>query len=177
MTWRTSLVCLLLGLSAALLSCSAQPQAVTPAAAPEARPPTPTPVITVAPDGSTEVRVYMRAPAGDHQEGTAVLRSLGEKTVVVVTLSPPKPSAQPMHIHTGDCRQTLGPVVTALEAAIRGESTTLVNKPLSEILIGGQVINVHESFADFNTSTACGVLPAISGRLGSPQPPATSSGY
>jgi hypothetical protein len=74
-----------------------------------------------------------------------------------------------MHIHTGDCRQTLGPVVTALEAAIRGESTTLLDKPLSEVLKGGLVINVHESFTDFKTSTACGVIPAISGVFASPE--------
>jgi hypothetical protein len=178
MNWRTTSAFLAFALPLALTACATSSNEVaTPAVAPKARPPTPTPVVTTAPDGSIEVRIHMQAPGGDDQEGTATLRAQGEKTEVTVSLRPAKPSAQPIHIHVGGCEQSLGPVASVLEDVIRGESTTLLNKPISEVLKGSLAINVHESAAAFTTSTACGVVPGLSSVLASPQPSDYSLDY
>lgn len=98
---------------------------------------------------------------------------------------PPSPGGHPAHIHAGTC-DSLGEVVFPLNnvggtptigepatpvaepmasptAAVNAESdrpssTTTVDAPLSDILAGDHVINVHESDENIQNYIACGEI-------------------
>jgi hypothetical protein len=123
---------------------------------------TPTAIIVSGPDEPTRIIIHMEAPVGQYQSGTATLRPLGDKTEIVVSVRPPEPNAQPMHLHTGDCSKGgLGTVVSVLQDVVNGESTTVLDKPLEEVVKTSKVVNVHKSAAEISTYTACGVIPDL----------------
>ncbi len=122
---------------------------------------TPTPSVATLPDGSMQVSIYMQAPTGQYQTGTAEVRSVGEKTEVNVSVRPAQPQAQPIHIHSGDCSDKMGPVVSVLQDVVNGESRTTFDKPVREIFGAERAINVHMSASDIGVYTACGAVPAV----------------
>jgi hypothetical protein len=77
---------------------------------------------------------------------------------VEVSISPPASEAQPMHIHAGVCTD-VGTVLHALQNVVKGSSSTIINLSLEEIINDGALVNVHASYADASTYTACGQLP------------------
>lgn len=142
---------------ALVLACSSDDENQQNAAAPVEREPTPTPVITNE-NGLTRMVVYLSPTEGDGQVGTASFVSDGETTTIEVSIAPMASEAQPMHIHAGICTD-VGPVLHALENVVRGSSSTIIQSPLEEILEGGALVNVHASYTDASTYTACGQLP------------------
>lgn len=79
---------------------------------------------------------------------------------MTVDVEPPSDTAQPIHIHAGTC-DDVGDIVYTLENVVRGHSETQIDAPITEILSGERLINIHRSFQDFPTYTACGELPDL----------------
>ena len=115
--------------------------------------PTPTPAVRLVGD-ETEIKLYLQPLTGVGQTGFATLISSGAQTKLDIDLSPPYDVAQPIHIHSGSCSD-IGTVIEPLENVIRGRSATVVDRPLESLTTEGMLINVHASFDDFGTSTAC----------------------
>ena len=141
------------------MSCggSAEPTATQAASGPLS--PTPTAVIETLASGY-KVTIHMSAPTGSYQEGQAVLESVEGGTRITVDVQPEGDSAQPIHIHAGSCSD-VGSVIVSLENVIKGHSESFVDQPLEDLVNSDRLINVHRSFQDFPTYTACGDLPDI----------------
>ena len=123
--------------------------------------PTPQPRITVGTDSTTvEIHLSRETPGG--QSGTAVIETVGEITTVTVAVEPPSNEVQPMHIHAGTC-DDVGPILFSLENLVRGQSVTELDADLKTLHDQPGLINVHASFTDFSTSTACASLPELFG--------------
>lgn len=106
-------------------------------------------------------RIWLQAPIGDHQTGWATLTETVDGLHVELEIAPSAPVAQPAHIHIGTCDQ-MGAVEYPLENVIAGHSVTEIDGvTIEDIAAGGHAINVHLSFADFKTFTACGNIPAL----------------
>lgn len=137
------------------LACSAE----------AAAPPEPTATPRVLPESTiteTSGRIFLIAPVGDFQEGWADLTETPDGLRVELDVDPGESFAQPAHIHLGDCGQ-LGDVFRALENVVAGNSVTVFEDlAITDIATGGMAINIHKSFADFPTYTACGEIPALS---------------
>lgn len=106
------------------------------------------------------------------EEGSATLTSTENgKTKVVFKLSgAPKDIAQPAHIHMGSCAD-LGDVLYPLTSPVNGESETILDANLSDILNKLPLaINVHKSADEINVYYACGDIKISSGALTSPSP-------
>ena len=95
------------------------------------------------------------------QSGTVTLTAIGDTTVVELTLSTGSMETELVHIHAGQCGDTLGGVAYALTsfAGGSGASVTTVDSTLDNLLTGGFAVNAHES-ANPGTYTACGDIPA-----------------
>ncbi len=109
----------------------------------------------------TMAEIWLVAPMGNHQEGWATLWEQDGSLFVEINVSPPEAVAQPAHIHQGDCSQ-LGVIDHRLENVIAGKSLTeLEGFSIEDLANGNLAINLHLSFADFSTFTACGEIPAL----------------
>jgi hypothetical protein len=95
------------------------------------------------------------------ESGTAVLTDLGNgQTKVDVTITgEPAGGSHPMHIHTGQCGPTLGPVVYPLTNVVNGTSTTTITVTLAALMDGNHAVNVHLSKDQIGTYVACGNIP------------------
>ncbi|MBI4306135.1 MAG: hypothetical protein HY678_07420 [Chloroflexi bacterium] len=127
----------------------------------QAKSATPTPSIRTQGE-SRVIEIYLSEPTGTHQTGRATLTETAGKTRIQVEVSPPMAGAQPMHVHTGTCR-AVGPIAAALDNVVSGNSETTLDMPLSQLTTGDKVINVHLSFSDIRTYTACGEIPKLPG--------------
>lgn len=123
--------------------------------------PTPTPVVNVE-DGVTTVEVHLSPTEGEGQVGTAIFVSDGNTTTVNIEVSPASSEAQPIHIHAGVCTD-VGTVIHALQNVVMGTSSTEISLPIESILSGEVLVNVHASYTDASTYTACGQLPSSIG--------------
>ncbi|MBN4064208.1 hypothetical protein JYU04_00560 [Dehalococcoides mccartyi] len=103
--------------------------------------------------------IHLSPTEGEGQTGTATFISDSQTTTIEISIVPTASDAQPIHIHTGACVD-VGPVLHALENVVRGSSTTIINLPINEILQHGALVNVHASYTNASTYTACGELPA-----------------
>ncbi len=122
-------------------------------------------------------RIWLEAPIGNYQEGWADLSMENGNLFVEVDVTPAEPVAQPAHIHTGSCDE-LGGVAYSLENIVGGHSMTEIEGvSISDVATGEYSINLHLSFSDFATFTACGEIPAITEVLPSApeDSPATST--
>ena len=109
----------------------------------------------------TSGHIWLVAPTGDHQRGWGNLIEEDGVLKVEVDVQPAEPVAQPAHIHEGTCDQ-LGPIVYRLENIVGGHSMTeLPDVTMEDLATGNMAINLHLSFADFATFTACGEIPAL----------------
>ena len=106
----------------------------------------------------TRVAVHLSPFEGTGQIGSAVLSSVGGATIIEIEVTPSASEAQPIHIHAGSC-DDVGPVIHALSNVVNGKSSTTLELPMSEIFDGDVLINVHASFSDSSTYTACSQLP------------------
>ena len=109
-------------------------------------------------DGVTTVNMGELNQSG--QSGTATLMARGSDTQAVVTLSAGAMTSGAIHIHSGQCGESLGAVVHPL-ANFSGETSTtlLEGVSLSSLLNGDRAINAHNA-EDASTYTACRNLPA-----------------
>lgn len=153
---RTSLITLGIITIAAIgaAGCEAQDESTPqPTETPRALP---TSVIT-----ETHAEIFLIAPEGDFQEGWAYLTDTPEGLKVELDVSPGASSAQPAHIHLGGCDQ-LGDILHSLENVIGGTSESVFEGvTLADVANGDTAINIHRSFADFPTYTACGEIPPL----------------
>lgn len=109
----------------------------------------------------TTGRIWLEAPTGVYQTGWATLSEVDGSLKVDVSVTPSEAVAQPAHIHLGTCDQ-LGVVVHSLENVIGGHSVTdFPGISIEDVATGAFSVNLHLSFADFATFTACGEIPAL----------------
>ncbi len=96
------------------------------------------------------------------QSGTATLTSIGDTTIVELTLTTGSLETELVHIHTGQCGESLAGVAHPLTNFVDGSgaSVTTVDASLASLLTGGFAINSHES-GNPATYTACGNIPAV----------------
>jgi uncharacterized protein YxeA len=92
------------------------------------------------------------------QNGTAFLEEVGSQVRVTLTLTNPSTTAEPAHIHTGNC-PTPGAVVFPLTDVVNGTSVTMIDTNFNELVnMGDLAINVHKSSAESSVYFACGDL-------------------
>lgn len=104
--------------------------------------------------------------SGSKQSGVAALVAQGDKTLVVVNVTPGAAGvAQPIHIHNAPCGQDIGKVVHALTSLTDGKSTTTVNATLASLRTGAFVINGHKSAPEVGTYTTCGAIPTATSSI------------
>lgn len=103
------------------------------------------------------ITVTLHEQNASGQSGTATLTDMQGKTKVTLALTGnPKDVAQPAHIHTGSCAM-IGGVVHPLTSPINGNSVTIVDVPLTNILEGLPLaINVHKSAQEPGIFFTCG---------------------
>lgn len=112
-----------------------------------------------------EAMIWLEAPNGNFQTGWAHIWEENNSLFVDIEVAPASAVAQPAHIHRGQCT-LLGVIDHRLDNVIGGKSfSELPGVKLTDIAIGTLAINLHASFADFSTFTACGEIPALSGSI------------
>ena len=94
------------------------------------------------------------------QAGSAVLVSQGAKTEVGLFIKPAPGLTQPAHIHVGVC-PVPGDVKYPLTNVVDGQSKTVVDAALGDLLKGGFAVNAHLSAQDIGKYVACGNLKAV----------------
>ncbi|HEV7180812.1 MAG TPA: CHRD domain-containing protein [Candidatus Baltobacteraceae bacterium] len=103
------------------------------------------------------VTVTMKALNDSGETGTATLTQETRGVQVVVTLKGAPATAQPTHIHAGNCDNINKAPEYALRDTVDGKSTTLVKGiKLSDLMSGKYAINVHKSANDLPTYVSCG---------------------
>lgn len=92
--------------------------------------------------------------------GDASLTDNGDGSTTVDILVDGATGGHPAHIHTGTCA-TLGDVVYPLtDVDASGESVTIIEVSLAELLASGPyAINIHLSADEIETYVACGDIP------------------
>ena len=112
-------------------------------------------------DGS--ISFALEELSGSGQSGTAVLTDQGNMTQVELSISAGALETELVHIHTGQCGDTLGGGVFPLTSFVggSGSSSTLVAATLDSVMDGGHAINLHQAGSP-GTYTACGNIPASS---------------
>lgn len=105
--------------------------------------------------------MWLEAPEGEFQTGWATLSEESGNLIVEIQVTPSEAVAQPAHIHHGTCDQ-LGKIEHSLENVIGGHSETeFPGVSLKSVATGDLAVNIHLSFSDFATFTACGEIPAL----------------
>ena len=107
-------------------------------------------------------RVWLQTPERNFQEGWATFTEVDGELVVEIEVAPPEPAAQPAHLHFGTC-DSLGGVFEILQnVSVRGTSrTVLQGLTMEDVATGDLSVNLHKSFSDFATFTACGEIPRL----------------
>lgn len=101
---------------------------------------------------------------------------------VDIDVVPASAVAQPAHIHQGNCT-ALGVIDIRLENIVGGRSLSeLPGITLKGVAAGDLAINLHASFDNFSTFTACGGIPSLGseGKISPIEPSEsdfTESGY
>lgn len=109
------------------------------------------------------VELAINAQNNSGQSGKATLSADGDKTIVEVTTKGFTPGVeQPIHIHKPSPCDKLGGVDYPLTTMVDGQSKTVVNAKLSDILSQPRAINIHKSKTEASVYTACGNLSSAS---------------
>ncbi len=113
------------------------------------------------------ITISLEEQSASGQSDWASLTARGSKTEVVLLLSPGTMQTEMVHIHTGQCGDTLGGVAKGLTkfAGGSGGSMTLVDLSLSSLRNGDFAINSHQT-GNLGTYTSCGNIPAGAGGSG-----------
>ncbi len=92
------------------------------------------------------------------QSGIAILKEKDGKTEIkiIATSGEPNNDPQPVHVHFGWCDSALGTVHYPLNDVVAGESTTLIDATLATLRDGNHAINLHLSYPEIRSYTACG---------------------
>ena len=95
------------------------------------------------------------------QSGSATLTASGDRTIVTLELSAGSLDTELVHIHAGQCGDTLGGIAHELTSFVGGfgGSVSTVNSSLTSLLTTGFAINAHKA-GEPGLSTACGNIPA-----------------
>ena len=106
------------------------------------------------------VSITLDALNASGQIGTATLTAIGDTTLVELALSAGSLQTELVHIHAGQCGDSLGGVVHGLSSFVGGSvaSVTTVDTTLDSLLTGGFAVNAHQS-GNPGTYTACGNIP------------------
>ncbi|MBV8365647.1 MAG: hypothetical protein JO194_04025 [Candidatus Eremiobacteraeota bacterium] len=101
------------------------------------------------------------------QQGTVTITPVSaDKTKVVISITnEPVGAIQPAHIHKGNCEHP-GAVIIPLTDVVAGHSMTIVNKPIGQVSITGDSVNIHKSAAQINVYVGCADLHNITGNMG-----------
>jgi hypothetical protein len=108
-------------------------------------------------DTGQTVVITLNALNGSGESGTATLHAQGAKTVVVIKLADGSGIEQPAHFHAGTCDKYQPRPLYPLEDVVDGKSTTTLNVPIDKLTDGDLIVNVHKSYADIATQSACGI--------------------
>ena len=130
------------------------------------------------PSGETQtVQIGLGAMNESGQSGWATLTEQRGQTVVTLWLGEGAQSTEAVHIHSGQCGDSLGGVVYALTSfdGGAGYSVTVVDAPLIDLLNGAHAINAHQA-GDPSVYTACGDIPSAASTLTLPLEALNSSG-
>ncbi|MDP6065081.1 MAG: plastocyanin/azurin family copper-binding protein [SAR202 cluster bacterium] len=94
------------------------------------------------------------------QVGTATLTAIADTTLVELSLSAGALETELVHIHVGQCGETLADVAHVLANFVGGSgaSVTTVDVTLDSLLTGGFAVNAHQS-GNPGVYTACGNIP------------------
>lgn len=127
---------------------------------------------------ANSVTVNLGAENNSGQTGTATLTEMGSQTRVVVNISGGSSTAQPAHIHKGQCGPTLDPKPAyPLTSLTNGTSETMVDANMAEIANGTYAVNIHKSAAEAAVYVSCGNISAMmTGAGGAGSMPTTGSG-
>ncbi len=114
-------------------------------------------VLLVTACSARQARTFQLAELNDSGvSGTAVLTDLGDgSTRVVVDVDPAGHPEMPAHVHHGTCAELVPQPLHWLVNVVDGKSDTVLPLSLEELLAGELAINVHASFVDLDTYTAC----------------------
>ena len=110
------------------------------------------------PTESMETTITLNEYSESGQSGVATLIERNGMMEVTLELSGYETEvAQPAHIHSGNCPR-IGPVIFELNDVVANQSTTVLETTLNELMSGNDTLNlnVHESYDNFSTYTACG---------------------
>ena len=107
------------------------------------------------------ITIQLAAQNNSGQTGTATLTPEGNKTKVVILLTPASSGvAQPAHIHLGTCDKLDQAPKWKLEAVKDGRSTTVVPASLDTLLKEKSAINIHKSAQEIQEYVSCGNIIA-----------------
>ena len=109
---------------------------------------------------NAQVVVPLNLQAASGQSGTAIMTAEGNRTRVVLEVTPIRleDELQPVHIHFGTCGANLGSVHYPLEDVLQGRSETLVEALITSLQDGNHAINLHKSLDEISVYTACGSI-------------------
>lgn len=108
------------------------------------------------------ITIQLMAQNNSEQTGTATLTPEGDKTKVVILLTPAQSGvAQPAHIHLGTCDKLDKAPKWKLEAVKDGRSTTVVPVSLDTLLKEKSAINIHKSVEEIQVYVSCGNIIAV----------------
>ena len=109
------------------------------------------------------------------QSGWAKLAAKGNDTEVIVSLSPGAMVSNLVHIHSGQCGDSLGGVANGLSNFVDGMSVTLLEGvSLDSLLAGDFAVNAHNA-DDPGVYTACGNISGSASQTTEPAPTATEA--
>jgi hypothetical protein len=110
-------------------------------------------------DSSSLAEIFtLDAQNGSGQSGTVALEQVGNQVQVTISLTNPRSTAEPAHIHTGSCPSP-GGVVFPLTDVVEGGSVTLINTTIAELIAQVPLaVNIHKSAAESSVYFACGNL-------------------
>ena len=107
------------------------------------------------------LEVFLFALNSSGQTGLATLTEQGGIIQIALSLDPGSLNSELVHIHVGQCGDSLGGVdygLASFEGGF-GTSTTFLEAPLETLMDGDHAINVHEA-GNPGIYTACGNIPA-----------------
>lgn len=93
------------------------------------------------------------------EQGTAVLSEVDGKVVVTINMQGAPTTAQPAHIHSGECPKP-GAIAYPLTNVVNGQSETTLDVSMQGILDQLPLaVNVHKSQAELQNYVTCGNVP------------------
>jgi hypothetical protein len=129
-------------ISAALLGCALIAGATAEATAPKS------------------LVVHLTPLNNSGETATATLTDSPDGVVVTIKATPVSEAPQPLHVHTGTCKDS-GNVAYALKTLQDGTSKTTIPKvTIADLEKTPNVLNIHKSTTEMGTYVSCGEIAA-----------------